>query len=397
MSLWTRIYDSGVITVARKELLDLFRDRRTVMLGLLMAPLLFPALIIGMGGMAEKKARTQLESTLELPVIGAEHAPNLVRHLESLNIVPKPAPADPDAEVRAQAFDVVLKIAPDFGTHWRESRSAEVELIYDSSRQDSRIPVERVRGALEGYGRQLGVLRLLSRGLSPEVAQPVQVAQRDVATPEAKRGMLLAFLPYLLILSGFIGGAYLVIDVTAGERERQSLEPLLATPAGRGAIMSGKILAACAFGMLSLLLILLSFKLSFAFAPGPFRSVNVTAAMLGKLLLVMVPMVLIGTTLLTLIAASVKSVKEAQSYMSLLTLLPLLPTIMLLVNPLKTQLWQFTVPFLAQNQMILKLVRSEAISAQEWAVYLAAGFGLGLLLWLLAARLYHREKLAISA
>ncbi len=65
-------------------------------------------------------------------------------------------------------------------------------------------------------------------------------------------------------------------------------------------------------------------------------------------------MVLIGTTLLTLIAASVKSVKEAQSYMSVLMLLPMMPTIMLMVNPIKNQLWQFAVPFLAQNQMILQ-------------------------------------------
>jgi len=77
--------------------------------------------------------------------------------------------------------------------------------------------------------------------------------------------------------------------------------------------------------------------------------------------------------------------------------LPMVPTIVLMVNPVKTQLWQFAVPFLAQNQMILKLVRSEAITAQEWLVYLGAGFGAGLALWLLAARLYHREKLAISA
>ncbi len=387
----------SLLTVARKELLDLFRDRRTVMLGLLLAPILFPALILGVGALAENKARTQLDSTLELPVIGAEHAPNLIRHLRSQNIEPKPAPADPDARVREQAFDVVLKIDPDYAQDWRASRSAGVELIYDSSRQDSQIPVERVRGALEQYSQQLGVLRVINRGVSPEVGHAVRVAQRDVATPEAKRGMLLAFLPYLLILSAFLGGAYMVIDVTAGERERQSLEPLLATPAARSAIMSGKILAACAFGMLSLLLILIAFKLSFAYAPGPFRSVNVSLPVLGQLLLVLLPMVLIGTTLLTLISASVKSVKEAQSYMSVLMLLPIVPTIVLMVNPVKNQLWQFAVPFLAQNQMILKLVRNEAISLPEWAVYLGASFGLGLLLWWLAARLYHREKLAISA
>lgn len=386
-----------LLTVARKELLDLFRDRRTVMLGLLLMPLLFPAMLLGVGSLAEKKARTQLEGSLRLPVIGAAHAPNLLRFLRSQNIEPLPAPRHPEAEVRAQAHDAVLRIPPGFGADWRNGRSAEVELIYDSSRQDSRIPVARVRGAIEQYSRQLGVLRIVERGISPQIAQPVRVAQRDVATPEARRGMLLAFLPYLLILSSFLGGAYLVIDVTAGERERQSLEPLLATPAARTAIMSGKILAAIAFGMLSLVLILVAFKLSFTFAPGPLRMVDLSLPVLLQLLGVLLPMVLIGTTLLTLISASVKSVKEAQSYMSLLMLLPIVPTVVLMVNPIKNELWQFAVPFLAQNQMILKLVRAEAIVPREWAVYLGAGFGLGLLLWLLAARLYHREKLAISA
>lgn len=387
----------AIWTVARKELVDLFRDRKTMMLGLLLGPIVMPAIILGMSALAEKKMRTQLESTLELPVIGAEHAPNLVAFLKGRNIEAQPAPADPEQAVRDQDFDVVLKIGEDYGEQWRGSKPAVVELIYDSSRQDSQIPVNRVRGVLVEYSRTVGVLRGINRGVSPEAGFAVQVGQRDVATPEARRGMLLAFLPYLLILFSFLGGAALVIDVTAGERERQSLEPLLATPAPRAAIMSGKILAACLFGMLSLLLIVLAFKLSFQLAPGPLQLIDVSVPVMAQLLLVLLPMVLIGTTLLTLIAASVKSVKEAQSYMSVLMFLPIVPTIMLMVNPVKNQLWQFAVPFLAQNQMILKLVRSEAIALQEWAVYLGAGFGLGLVLWLLAARLYDKERLAISA
>ena len=387
----------SIWTVAKKELLDLFRDRKTVALGLLVGPIVMPALILGIGMLAEKKMRTQLESTLELPVVGAEHAPNLVAFLKGRNIEAKDPPPDPDRAVRDQDYDVVLKIDPEYGEQWRASRAARVELIYDSSRQDSQVPVNRLRGVLLEYSRTVGVLRGINRGVSPEAGFAVQIGQRDVATPEARRGMLLAFLPYLLILFSFLGGAALVIDVTAGERERQSLEPLLATPAARSAIMSGKILAATLFGMLSLLLIVLAFKLAFQLAPGPLQLVDVSLPVMAKLLLVLLPMGLIGTTLLTFIAASVKSVKEAQSYMSVLRLLPLVPTIMLMVNPVKDELWQFAVPFLAQNQMILKLIRSEAIATQEWGVYLAAGFGLGLVLWMLAARLYHQEKLAISA
>lgn len=387
----------SLLTVMLKELKDLVRDKRTLYVALLMGPILLPVLMIGMGGLMSKKISSQLEKTLEVPILGAENAPNLVAWLEGQNLKAKAPPADPDAAIRNQDEDVILRIPSEFGKNWRAGTPALVEILHDASRDDSRIPVRRVEGLLENYSDNVGALRLLARGVSPTVGRPLRVAQSDLSTPESRQGQAMAFLPYLLILSAFLGGAYLVIDATAGERERQSLEPLLATPAGRGSIMSGKIAAACAFGFVSLLLTLIAFKIGFQFAPGLGGKADVSLAAIAKLLLVLMPMVLFGTTLLTLIAASVKSVKEAQSYMSILMLLPIIPTMMLLVNPVKNQLWMLTVPFLAQNQMIMKVLRSETTTALEWSTYLGVGFGCGALLWLIAARLYHREKLAISA
>lgn len=389
---------SALFAVVRKELRDLVRDRRTLAVALLMGPILLPVIMIGLGALASKKISTQLEKTLEVPVIGAEHAPNLVAWLEGQNLRIEPAPADPEAAIRAQDEDVILRIAADFEEDWRAGKPALVELLHDASREDSRIPVSRVAGLLEGYGETVGALRLLARGVSPTVAQPLRVARTDLSTPEARQGQAMAFLPYLLILSAFLGaGALLVIDSTAGERERQSLEPLLATPAAREAIMSGKIGAACLVGLASLFLTLIAFKIGFQLAPGLGGKADVSATAIAKLMLILAPTVLLGTTLLTLISASVKSVKEAQSYMSILLLLPMVPTLMLMVNPVKNQLWMLTVPFLAQNQAIMQVLRGESLGALEWATYLGAGFGLGLLLWLIAARLYHRERLAISA
>ena len=204
-------------------------------------------------------------------------------------------------------------------------------------------------------------------------------------------------MPYLLILSAFLGGAYLIIDATAGERERQSLEPLLATPAHRGAVVTGKIAAACAVGLASLVLTLLAFKVGAQFSPGIGKQMDVSMPAIAKMLVILLPMLFIGTSLLTFIAAGAKSVKEAQSYMSVLMLLPMIPTIALMVSPVKNQLWMFAVPFLAQNQMLLKVVRGEAIPPGMWGVYLAAGFGLALVLWFAATRRYHQERLAISA
>lgn len=384
-------------TVAKKELVDLFRDRKTMGLGLLMGPVLIPLMILGVGSLAEKRVRTQLESTLELPVAGAEHAPNLVAFLVSRNIDILPPPADPDQAVRDQEHDVVLRIDPGYGEQWRSSRAAKVELVYDSSRQDSQIPVNRVRGVLAEYSRTVGVLRGIHRGVSPDAAFAVQIGQRDVATPEARRGMLLAFLPYLLVLFSFLGGAALVIDVTAGERERQSLEPLLATPARRGAIVSGKIAAACSVGIVALVLTLLAFRIGAAFAPGAAKQLAVGFHEMLLILAVLLPMVFLGGALLTYIAAGAKSVKEAQSYTSVLILLPMVPTIVLMVSPVKNQLWMFAVPFLAQNQLLLKVIRSEPATALQWGVYFAAGLGLAALIWYGAVRRYHQERLAVSA
>lgn len=386
-----------LIAVVQKELTDLFRDRKTVMLGLLMGPILVPVLLLGVGRLAEKRVTTQMESTLELPVAGAEHAPNLVRYLASFNIEVLPPPEDLDAAIRAQDHDIALRIPEGFAEQWRRSEPAEVELVFDSTRRDTSIPLERVRRALRAYSATAGKLRLLARGIDTELDEAVLVTQRDLATPEARSGQTLALmLPYLLILSAFLGGAPIVIDATAGERERQSIEPLLATPASREAIMSGKILASTLFGLLSLLLLVVALKLSFAYGGGKLGGELDLLAALG-VLVVLTPMVLLGTCLLTLISASAKSVKEAQSYMSVLMLLPLLPTIVLVVHPIKDQLWQFAVPFLAQNQLIIRLVRGETVLMLEWATYLGSALALCALLWALAARLYHQERLAISA
>ena len=384
--------------VMLKELRDIGRDHRTLALTLLLGPLLFPALILGMGALAEKRAKTQIDKVLEVPVIGLERAPNLVAFLATQGIKAVEAPTDLETALREQRQDVGLRISESFAEDWRAGRPALVEVMLDTTQRDSGIPGQRLRGALAAYSGQVGALRLLARGMDPSVAQPVNTGTLDVSTPEAKRGMMLSMmLPYFLIITAFLGGAALVLDATAGERERQTLEPLLATPAARGAIVSGKILAAVLLGLVSLLLTLLAFKLSAqAAASGMARSLDVSMMSIARMLFVLLPMLLIGTSLLTFLAAAAKSLKEAQSHMTWLMLLPMIPTMMLMVNPVKTQLWQFAVPFLAQNQLLLKVIRAEPISAQVWAVYLGCSLGLALLLWLAAVVRYRQEKLAIS-
>lgn len=389
---------STLMTVMRKELRDLSRDRRTLLLTLLFGPLLYPVLLLGMGKLAESRVRTQIEQPLQIPTIGADNAPNLVRFLAAQGLNTAPAPKDLAEAIRSQQIDVALRISDDFGKDWADGKPALVEVIKDSTRRAAEVPSARLEAALVTYNGQVGALRLMARGIDAQVARPLDVARQDLASAEAKRGMILSMLlPVLLTLTSFIGGAYLVMDATAGERERQSLEPLLATPGSRSAIVSGKIAAACVVGFVSLLLTLVAFKVSAQIAPGNIgRQFNMNVGSMLQMLLVMLPMLMIGTSLLTFLSAAAKSMKQAQSHMTWLMLLPMMPGYALVAYPLKSELWQYAVPFLSQNQMLLKVIRHETITPAVWAIYLGASLGLAALLWFAAVRRYHNERLAIS-
>ncbi len=390
---------AAVLQIMRKEWIDFARDRRTLLLTLLIAPLIYPVIFLGIGKLSELRAETQLEGTLELPVVGMERAPNLMKYLAIYGIEAKPAPDNIEALIRAQSEDLALSIDEDYVDDWHAGRPAKIDIITDTTRRNADVSVMRVSKVVEGFGGSVGAMRLLIRGINPAIATPVHVGTRDVATPEAKNSSFMSILlPLILTIFAFIGGSHLAMDTTAGERERQSLEPLLATPVSRGALVGGKMLAAVILGLLSMLLILLSFKLSATFASGMGKQMDVSFMAMGKLLVTLLPLVLIGTALITFLSAGAKSMKEAQSHIMWLMMMPMLPAYGLMAYPLKdTALWQYAVPFLSQNQLIMKITRGEAASFEQWGVYLGASMALVVVLWAAAVWRYRQEKLAISA
>ena len=220
----------GLFTVFRKEVRENLRDRKAVFNSLLMGPILFPILFIGLSYFSVSKQMERAEALLEVPVVGAEHAPNLVRYLEQQGMVVSDAPADPEEAVRRQDVPVIIRIPAKFAAQWAKGTPATIELIADPSRRESETPMRRVRSLLNGYGAQIGVLRLQLRGVSPNLASPILVKEVDLSTPQSRGLLLMIFLPYLLMITAFTGGMHLAIDTTAGEKERKSLEPLLINP-----------------------------------------------------------------------------------------------------------------------------------------------------------------------
>jgi sodium transport system permease protein len=388
----------AVLTVFLKEVKENLRDRRTLTSAFLTGPLLTPLVFLMLISFTINRALDKAEQPLKVPVIGAQYAPNLVDALKAGGIVPQAPLADPEQAVRNQDADLVLRIAPDYPKAWRKGETVQVELLFDSSRSDTDTAVKRVGKLIENYARQQGAMRLVARGLSPGTAWPVVVARRDQATAQSRAVLMFNILPYLFVLTIFIGGMYLAIDLTAGERERQSLEPLFANPVPRWKILFGKLAAIAAFSTVSLLISLVAFGVIGRFIPTEKLGMEVHLGwnFASHVLLLQLPLIALLAALQSMVAAFAKSYREAQTYLSLLMMVPILPSVMLMVMPIKPQGWMYAVPLLGQHLGILDLLRGDGIAAGHIGLCLAGSAAAALIAVLVTMQLYRSERLAIS-
>ncbi len=386
------------LVVFVKEVRENLRDKRTLINALVTGPLIAPLMFVMVMNVVISRQVTQAEAPLELPVIGASNAPNLLAALRQQGFDPLPAVADPIAAVRDRDAAAVLRIPADFGKSWSKGDPAQVEVYYDSSRRDMQQPVNRLKAILERYSRLTGAMRLVARGLSPALARPVVVDERDQSTPQSRAGALFSILPYFFVLTVFIGGMYLAIDLTAGERERQSLEPLFANPVPRWGILLGKIAAICVFSVSSLLICVTAFTLAGRFIPAEKLGMDLGLgpAFALEVIVLMLPLVLLIAALQTLVAAFSKSYREAQTYLGILMLVPALPSVLLTLLPVRTAPWMYTVPLLGQQIGITELLMGGSMTAVQVATCLLCGFVIAALMLAVTARVYGSERLAIS-
>ena len=390
---------NATLTVWWKEVKENLRDKRTVMSALIYAPLFGPIMFVILMNVQINHELSKAEGPLKVPVVGAQYAPNLMEALKQQGLDPQPALKNPEAAVRNRDADVVLRIPADYGKTWSKGEPAQVELIYDASQMGTSTPRERLEGMLKNYAREQGAMRLIARGLSPEIATPVIVSDRDQSTPQSRSGLVFGILPYFFVIAIFIGGMYLAIDLTAGERERQSLEPLFANPVARWRILVGKLGAIGAFSLASLVLCVIGFAVAGHFMPAEKlgMSFDLGAAFIGRVLLLELPLLALFAVLQTLVAAFAKSYREAQTYLSLLMILPIVPSMLMSFMPVKPATWMYAVPLLGQQIGISELLRGRAIGMGDIGLALVCGFAAALIVGLAAAQVYRSEKLAISA
>ena len=389
---------SAITTVFLKETLENLRDRRVVFSAFFFGVLLAPAIFALTTTLVSKRAIKDQEQPLKFAVVGETRAPNLMRFLAEQGVAIEStdiSERDAVEKVRSGDHELVLIVREDYAERLAAGESAPLDLVVDTANTRAAGSTERARRLLEGYSHQLAALRLLARGVSPSVIEPLAVRSVDVATPAGRSLLILGMLTYFCLMSMLVGGFYLAIDTTAGERERGSLEPLLTLPVTRSQLILGKILATCAFMAVSLLLTLTAFSVALSFVPLEVlgMSANLGPSLVLAIFAVMVAFVPLGAGLMTLVASFTRSNREAQTWLSVVLLIPLAPIMFAVMNGTRATPWLMAIPSLSQHLLATDLIRGEVPDPLHIAISVLSTLIAGALLVALAVRLYRRESI----
>jgi len=390
---------SAIGVVCRKEVLETARDRRTLF-SLLLGPLFGPLLFVVLINVVVSQNLTSAEQVLDVPLVGAEAAPNLVALLNARGIRPLPNHGlhgldDAAAAVTARRYDLVVVFDDRFADEFATDNGARVTLVFDRSNSRVGTRVERVRSVLNAYSQQIGALRLVARGVSPALLRPMLVDEYDVSTPAGRSVLMLGILTYFLLFATLTGGLHLAIDTTAGERERKSLEPLLTTPVTRTSLLLGKMAATMLYMLVSLALTLAAFNVALGYMPleqlGMSSGFDLATA--TAVFFVLLPFAPVGAALMTTVASFTKTYREAQTYLTFVLLVPTLPVIfatMLNVEPKLSLMW---IPSLSQHLLITNLIKQEPLDPAFVATSVLASLAIGAAIAWIATRLYRREAI----
>ena len=372
-------------SVARKEIREGLRDRRSLMSGLfygIWGPLVMGATLIGMAGQhADIGAIT-------VAAAGAGQAPSLVAFLESRQIHVEDQAGDLEAAIRARHIPVALVIDKRYGEHVAANRPAKVTVLHDSTRSQSTRLSNHLKSALNDYARSIGDTRLVLRGIAPAAISGIRILERDFSTAGDRAGRMLATMPIFVLLAAFIGGMSVAADVTAGERERGTLESLLLHPIGRLGITGGKWIAVTVMAMAT---VTLALAISFSVLQHPRLQqldipIGLTLADAAMMLAILAPLAMAASALQLWMALQAQTFKEAQTKLSMLIFLPMIPGFLFAFGALQPATWMTYTPMIGQHLLIAQVVRGEAASIATIVPLSAITMTASAVAWLAAAR-----------
>ncbi|MGZ5066999.1 MAG: ABC transporter permease [Usitatibacter sp.] len=387
---------STLATVYLKELKDALRDRRTAIMILVASIITGPVTLIlvaqFISGLEEKSA------TLKVRIVGQQYAPELTNFLRRNDVEIEAAPADYQARVREGRLDAVIVVPDDFEERFLAGDAPKVEIVYDDSRAESGPAIRQAERLLRAFNHETGTLRMMARGVSPDLVEPLKVEHANTATPRQKGAFILFLIPMFAILSPLLGGMTVAIDSTAGERERGSLEPLLSNPVPTGEIVAGKWLAAWTFAASVGIFTLTGFVVATLLYAQKKLATLMTfgAPELAHFVAIVVPFAAMTSALQMLICTYGRSYREAQTYVSYLATAASFVPVAVMFSGMKDAVWQLAVPVLGQQMVLSRVVRGDALAPIDYLLPSAVAFAIAAACVVLVSRLLRDERIVFG-
>lgn len=382
-----------ILIVAKKELKDHLRDRRTTLMIFLFAVAMGPIMLLGLGyfiSSIEQKAEKK-----EMFVLGQAHSPEIVNFMQRQDItlkVPKPDFRD---LIKQGKHDPVLVIPADFSAKFLTG-DAKVELVFDDTRQDAgNVSIRVFRNMMRGFNNEVATQRLIARGVSAAVLQPVMVHDTNLGTAAQRAAALLFIIPWITLLGCVTGCTAMAVDLAAGERERGSLEPLLMTPIARSGLVLGKALAVSIYALGIAVLTLLGFALTLQFGnlPSIASVISLSAAQYLGFFVMILTFAPAMALMQMLLATYGRNFKEGQTYATYaIQVVAILPVIAIFAQ-VKDASWQLFVPVLAQLMVITRILRGEPVELIHYLLPAAINSAIFAVAAVLISRLLHQEKI----
>jgi sodium transport system permease protein len=359
----TADFVDNVWLVLRKEVVDALRDRRTLLRLLAPAVLMGPLLLLAVSTMiASLEERAEKR---EVMVVGIEHAPTLRNFLERQTFTVITAPQDYEARLRAMTLlEPVVVITPDFELALARGERPIVELVSDSANQRASAGLSGLQRLMTGFNRERAAITMALRGVSADLLQAVAFEDRDLASTQARATRITSVIPMFIIMAVLYGALTSALDSTAGERERGSLEPLLMNPVQHMALVLGKWGAVVLLGMAVALIANLSFiPAQWLIKSDALQAMfQFGASEMMVFLLLQLPLAAGLGAMLMALAIQSKTFKEAQAGSALvITMVGLAPMISVL-NPGGDAAWYLWVPGLAQNTLMILVLKGESMT-----------------------------------
>jgi sodium transport system permease protein len=383
--------------VFRKELTDALRDRRTWMVVLVSSILAGPISLLLLSkfvaSVEENVARR------EVFLAGGAAAPTLANFIQRMGGTVKEAPADFRELVRSgELQNAVVVVPPDFEARLRRGESIRLDVVFDDTSSRSQGPARATLGMLRAFSRELGSQRLIARGVGLQLLSPVDVEEINLAAGKSRGAQLLFLVPWLALLGAVVGAISVAIDVTAGERERGSLEPLLMNPVSTPAVVIGKwaVVAACSAAVVVLTLIGFRGAMVFISSESLSALMQFGAAESVLFLAMLLPFAAMIAAVNMFAATYGRSHKEAQTYASYLTMLVNFAPVIPLFLSVRDATWQLFVPAMAQQVVMMRALRGEAVGTVDVLVPAAMAIGITVLALGAQARLLRNERIVFS-